>query len=59
MPVQLICGEKTLDVVQLVMAGLHKRLPSSRIMKVEKAGHMLPMTHPKAVAEALRNLWGD
>lgn len=57
MPVQLIYGGRTLEVVQLVMAGLQNRLPHARMLKVEKAGHMLPLTHPQIVAETLQEFW--
>lgn len=57
MPIQLVYGDRTLEVVQAAMVGLHKRLRHSQVTKVEKAGHMLPLTHPQMVADLLQALW--
>lgn len=57
MPVLLLRGSRTQPVIAAVNAALETRLPDVRSVVVEGAGHMLPITHPRAVAEPLRALF--
>jgi lipase len=59
MPVLLIHGDKTLPVVKLVMRGLKHRLSASRSVEIAGAGHMVPLTHARVIAEHLMEFWGE
>ncbi|MFW2545319.1 alpha/beta fold hydrolase [Primorskyibacter sp. 2E107] len=52
-PVTLIRGEMTVPIIEQVHAGLMARLPAARDVVVPGAGHMLVLTHPEDVAEAI------
>ncbi|WP_244437622.1 alpha/beta fold hydrolase [Roseivivax isoporae] len=52
-PTLLIRGAETRPVVAGIHAGLEARLPNAREVVVPQAGHMVPITHPDAVAGAL------
>ena len=56
MPARLIQGEEALPVIDAVMAGLARRMPHAERVTLANAGHMAPITHPSAVAEAVRPL---
>jgi pimeloyl-ACP methyl ester carboxylesterase len=51
-PVTIIAGDR--DSLLAESRELHRLLPSSTLRIVEGAGHMLPKTHPEAIAEAVR-----
>ena len=53
-PVLLIRGTTSPPSVPAVLRALRDRLPDARIVTIEGAGHMVPITHPDAVAEAIR-----
>lgn len=59
MPVQLMHGDQTQPIVAEACNGVARRLPQADISVVAGAGHMLPITHPDAVAEQLRLLFRD
>jgi pimeloyl-ACP methyl ester carboxylesterase len=41
-------------VIAAISAGLERRLPAARRETIPGAGHMGPITHPDAVAAAIR-----
>lgn len=53
-PVALIEGAASPPVIAAIQAALAARLPAPRRTVVAGAGHMLPITHPDAVAAAIR-----
>lgn len=53
-PVLLVHGTQSPPGIPAVLRGLHSRLPDSRIVPIEGAGHMAPITHPEAVGAAIR-----
>jgi pimeloyl-ACP methyl ester carboxylesterase len=53
-PVALIEGASSPPVIAAIQSALAARLPAARRTVVAGAGHMLPITHPVAVAEAIR-----
>jgi pimeloyl-ACP methyl ester carboxylesterase len=53
-PTLLICGGRTRRPAQRVVEALRKALPHARHHEIADAGHMSPLTHPAAVAEAIR-----
>lgn len=53
-PVLLIEGSRSHPVAGAVLGALAARLPRARRVAVEGAGHMAPVTHPEAVAGAIR-----
>ena len=55
MPVTLLFGGDTLPVVKLVMEGLQKRIPNAKLVEISGAGHMVPLSHSKEVAEKIRS----
>ncbi|MFD2740180.1 alpha/beta fold hydrolase [Sulfitobacter aestuarii] len=57
MPVLLVEGDQSPDVVGAINDAIEKRLPDARRAKITGAGHMAPITHPEPVAEAIRELW--
>ncbi len=52
-PVTLLEGGRTHPVVPDILSALTARLPHARREVVEDAGHMVPLTHPDAVAAAI------
>lgn len=60
-PVTLIEGGKTHPVVPVIIDALGRRISDAEGITVPGAGHMVPMTHPKIVAEAIRArlVWED
>ncbi|MGR3436001.1 MAG: alpha/beta fold hydrolase [Shimia sp.] len=52
-PVTLVRGARSPAIVAAIHAGLMRRMPQAREVVIEGAGHMVPMTHPRAVAEAI------
>ena len=57
-PVLLIEGEKTDQVIVAVQEELARVLPQARRVVVAGAGHMVPITHPREVASEIRRLYG-
>ncbi|EKE44153.1 hydrolase, alpha/beta fold family protein [Oceaniovalibus guishaninsula JLT2003] len=53
-PVLLIRGSRTQPVMAAIHARLAHRLPDTREVVVDGAGHMVPISHPDAVAGAIR-----
>jgi lipase len=53
MPVTLISGANSPPVIAAIHAELARRIPQARIVTIPDAGHMVPVTHPKAVGDAL------
>lgn len=56
MPAVVIEGDQSPAMSAKVAASLEKRLPNIERAVVEGAGHMLPVTHPDAVAAPIRAL---
>ena len=56
MPAVVIEGDQSPPMSAKVSASLQKRLPNIERFVVEGAGHMLPITHPDAVAGPIRAL---
>ncbi|MEP2715531.1 alpha/beta hydrolase [Pseudophaeobacter sp.] len=57
LPVLLLSGGESQPVMALINQGLARRLPQARCDVVSGAGHMLPITHAKEVADLLRQFW--
>lgn len=53
LPVDLVEGTESPPVVAAIHAELARRLPQVRRTRVAGAGHMLPLTHPGALAAAI------
>jgi pimeloyl-ACP methyl ester carboxylesterase len=53
-PTLLICGGRTRKPARRVVELLRQTLPHARHHEIGDAGHMSPLTHPAAVAEAIR-----
>ena len=56
MPSLLVSGNDSPTVAHAINAALARRLPDARELTVDGAGHMVPLTHPEVVAEAIRGL---
>jgi pimeloyl-ACP methyl ester carboxylesterase len=53
-PTLLIWGERTRRPARRVVEVLRQALPDARHHEIADAGHMSPLTHPAAVADAIR-----
>ncbi|MDU8911771.1 alpha/beta hydrolase [Aestuariicoccus sp. MJ-SS9] len=53
-PTLLLRGARTMPVIAPVQAAIARRLPDAREEVIAGAGHMLPLSHPEAVAAAIR-----
>ncbi|MBT8414232.1 MAG: alpha/beta hydrolase, partial [Boseongicola sp.] len=53
-PVTLVEGGKTHPVVPAIIDALGRRIPNAEGITVPGAAHMVSVTHPKVVAEAIR-----
>jgi lipase len=53
-PTLLICAGRTRRPAQRVVEMLRRTLPNAHHHEIADAGHMSPLTHPAAVAEAVR-----
>lgn len=53
-PVLLVEGGDSPPVIDAIMAELARRLPRATRLAVPGAGHMVPITHPETVADAVR-----
>jgi pimeloyl-ACP methyl ester carboxylesterase len=58
MPVLLIEGAESPAVVGAILDAIATVLQQARRVSVPGAGHMLPVTHPDAVSDAIRDLLG-
>jgi len=56
-PVTLIHGAASAPLAPEIVHRLAARLPDAEVIAIPEAGHMAPITHPAAVAEALRRLF--
>jgi pimeloyl-ACP methyl ester carboxylesterase len=56
MPVLLIEGETAPEVVDVIHTAIARRVPNARRATIKGAGHMAPISHPKAVAAEIRAL---
>ena len=54
-PVTLIYGDRSPPIIDVVLEALETRLPRTRRVVIEGAGHMAPITHPREVAAAIRD----
>ena len=50
----ILCGGNDLITPVRYSEGLHKEIPGSRFVLIEKAGHMLPLESPERVNAAIR-----
>lgn len=58
-PVLLIRGGDSPEAIAAINDGLARRITQSTQFAVPGAGHMVPITHPVAVADATRTFWAD
>ena len=56
-PVLLLEGGDSPEFVSAINAGLARRLPNAQRGTVDGAGHMLPISHPAAVAKRVQTFW--
>ena len=56
MPVLLMQGERTLEIIDGVHRAMARRIPNAHRVTINGAGHMAPITHPEQVARAIRGL---
>jgi pimeloyl-ACP methyl ester carboxylesterase len=54
-PTLFICGGRTRGPARRVVEVLRQALPHARHHEIADAGHMSPLTHPAAVAGAIRH----
>lgn len=59
LPVLLMRGGNTADIIAAVNDGFAEYLPDARNVVVEGAGHMLPISHPAETADHLRQLFTE
>ncbi|MDU8927278.1 alpha/beta hydrolase [Alisedimentitalea sp. MJ-SS2] len=52
-PVLLIRGAQSSPIVAPIHAAIYRRLPQAHSLSIEGAGHMVPMSHPEAVAREI------
>ncbi len=57
MPALVICGGATGPVMAAITEAVTESLPDARRIEVPGAGHMVPITHPRETAQAIRGLW--
>lgn len=57
MPLTVIYGGKTMPVLKQVVTGLKTRLPHAKVVEIESASHMVPLTHGAEVAKHLQATW--
>lgn len=53
-PVTLVSGDRSPPIIGVVLDALAARLPRSDRVVIDGAGHMVPITHPREVAAAIR-----
>jgi pimeloyl-ACP methyl ester carboxylesterase len=54
MPVLLIDGGASGDMVDAISTSIARRLPNVTRKAIDGAGHMAPITHPQAVSSEIR-----
>ena len=59
MPVLVMQGGATQPIMSAVTEALSARMPKAQIAVIEGAGHMVPVTHPEAVAEVIGTFWPE
>ena len=59
LPVLLMRGGNTADIIAAVNDGFAACLPDARNVVVQGAGHMLPISHPVETADHLRRLFAE
>lgn len=57
MPVLLLRGGQSDEIIRVVNDGLAARIRDAENRVVDGAGHMVPITHPKETADHLRKLF--
>lgn len=55
-PTLVVRGALSVPVITATIDGLASRMPNARAVVIEGAGHMAPITHPQAMAEAISPL---
>ena len=55
----VIQGDDDKLVPLFVAQELHARAAGSRLLRIENAGHMLPITHPDWLADAIHKFAGE
>lgn len=55
-PVLLAEGSESPAIVPAILDTLAARIPGARRVRVEGAGHMLPLSHPEPIARAMQEL---
>ena len=58
-PVLMVEGAASPAIVSAVQDELARRLPQVKRLVVPEAGHMVPITHPEVVAQAVMSHWAD
>ena len=58
-PVLMVEGGASPAIVSAVQDELARRLPQVKRLVVPEAGHMVPITHPEVVAQAVMSHWAD
>jgi pimeloyl-ACP methyl ester carboxylesterase len=56
-PLALLQGSRSGDHFKEAIRLVHEHVPHSRVIEIEGAGHLGPITHPNAVADELTNLF--
>ena len=57
-PTLLVAGGESPGIIPAILDRMEKGIPDTTRMRVSGAGHMVPITHPAPVAEAIRALLG-
>jgi lipase len=59
MPMLVMQGGATQPIMTAVTDALSARMPEAQISVIKGAGHMVPVTHPEAVAEVIETFWSQ
>ena len=59
LPVLLVHGDRTVEIIKVIMQSLARRLPQSESAVIEKAGHMVANTHAQDIADLLTRFWSE
>nr|WP_254443302.1 alpha/beta hydrolase [Ruegeria arenilitoris] len=59
MPILILSGSKTHSVMPAIGQGLQRRLTNASCAVVERAGHMVPISHPQDTARLVQQFWQD
>jgi pimeloyl-ACP methyl ester carboxylesterase len=57
MPVLLVRGDTSPNVIKTINAGLARRIPEAQSAVIAGAGHMAPISHAKDCAGEMRRFW--